>query len=662
MLRKSVALLTLLPLAAGPALAGPPAGLNDNATTTPIKHVIVIVGENRSFDHMFGTYVSPHGDQIKNILSEGIVKADGTPGPNFAKAVQRQAIDLTNYSISPTVTGAYVTLPPPNTGGTSTAQSYTFPPFPPLSAPYPAPFGNVGNLLGYADYGLAVGGQLSLLTTGGSGLPHDSIDTRIVHANALPSGPYPLDGTDAQHPGINFDQYQGDLVHRFYQMFQQQDCSAAYATSSNPSGCLADLYPWVETTIGVGSNGNPQPSGFTNETTNEGALSMGFFNIQKNNFPYLKSLADNYTILDNYHQPAKGGTGLDSLYLGFADDIWYSDGQGNPAIPPANQIENPNPQPGTNNYYTQDGYSGGSYSNCSDRTQPGVGPIVSYLTALHVDPKCDAAHYYILNNYNPGYLGSGVPLPASVSPFTVPPSSTPSIADVLIAHNVSWAYYGEGWNVFVATPTSPLDLYCNICNPFLYQTSIMTGTDPNTHVPYRQQNLLDLPNFYSDVAQNKLPAVSYVKPNGLNDGHPETSKLSVFEAFVKNIVTAVQASPEWASTAILITVDESGGYWDSGYVQQLDFFGDGPRIPMIVVSPYSAGGHVSHVYGDHASVPKFIEANWGLPTISNRSRDNLPNPVTVSNNPYVPTNGPSISDLMPVFRLPSNTPHPAPGH
>jgi phospholipase C len=63
-----------------------------------------------------------------------------------------------------------------------------------------------------------------------------------------------------------------------------------------------------------------------------------------------------------------GGTGLGSIIAGFADAIWYSDGNGNPMTPPTNQIENPDPQSGTNTWYTEDGYSGGSYSVCADRS------------------------------------------------------------------------------------------------------------------------------------------------------------------------------------------------------------------------------------------------------------------------------------------------------
>jgi phospholipase C len=123
---------------------------------------------------------------------------------------------------------------------------------------------------------------------------------------------------------------------------------------------------------------------------------------------------------------------------------------------------------------------------------------------------------------------------------------------------------------------------------------------------------------------------------------------------VHKIVDAVQSNPKlWASTAILITVDEGGGYYDSGYIQPVDFFGDGPRIPMIAVSPYSQGGRVAHGYADHASLAKFIERNWGLPPITDRSRDNLPNPVQRNNSPYVPVNAPALGDLFDMFNFDS---------
>jgi phospholipase C len=124
----------------------------------------------------------------------------------------------------------------------------------------------------------------------------------------------------------------------------------------------------------------------------------------------------------------------------------------------------------------------------------------------------------------------------------------------------------------------------------------------------------------------------------------------LFEGFSKKIVDAVKANPElWKDTAIFITFDEGGGYYDSGYVQPLDFFGDGTRIPLIVVSRYTKPGHISHAYSDHVSILKFIERNWDMQPVTHRSRDNLPNPIVTGANPYVPVNTPAIADLFDLF-------------
>ena len=229
------------------------------------------------------------------------------------------------------------------------------------------------------------------------------------------------------------------------------------------------------------------------------------------------------------------------------------------------------------------------------------------------------------------------------STFTIPPVTTPSIGDVLLANSVSFAWFGEGWNQSVAEPSNPDNVYCNICNPFNYQSKFMAD------IKLRGVATQDTSDFYDDVHSGNLPAVSFVKPSGVNDGHPASSRFDIFEAFTKKVLTELRKNPDlWKTTAVFVTVDEGGGYWDSGYIQQLDFFGDGTRIPLIVVSPYSTGGHVNHSYTDHVSILKFIEKNWQLPTISKRSRDNLPNPQQDSGS-YVPVNRPAIGDLMDMF-------------
>ena len=598
---------------------------------TPIEHVILIIGENRSFDHVFATYTPKAGETVNNLLSEGIVKEDGTPGRNFAKAAQNQASDTTTYQLSPPGQTPYSVLPPAMTDGAPQAASdESPPPFATLAAAT-AVETEINDGLPVRDY--------KLLTTGATGLANDSIDTRVPNATTLRSGPWQLSGS-----ALSYDSYTSSPVHRFYQMWQQTSCSTAKATEANPSGCTNSLFPWVETSVGTGSNGKPQPAAFTNQTTGEGSTSMAFWNMARGDAPWFKHLADTYTISDNFHQSIMGGTGANHIAVGTGLAIYYTDGHGNIATPPSNEIENPNPQPGTNNYYTQDGYSGGSYSNCSDARQPGVSTVEAYLATLPYKPssKCQAGAYYLLNNYNPGYFGDGT---VNTSTFTIPPSSVRTIGDTLNEADVSWKYYGAGWDNYVKDPNSELgSIYCNICNPFLYETAIMTSA------AQRQAHLADVPNLEADIRSGNLPAVSIVKPDALLDGHPASSKLDLFEAFTQKIIEEVQHNPDlWAHTAILITEDEGGGYWDSGYIQPLDFFGDGTRIVSIMVSPYSLGGHVSHTYGDHVSFLKFVEANWGLPPVARNSRDNLPNPVTRSSNPYVPVNSPAIGDLMDMF-------------
>jgi len=163
-------------------------------------------------------------------------------------------------------------------------------------------------------------------------------------------------------------------------------------------------------------------------------------------------------------------------------------------------------------------------------------------------------------------------------------------------------------------------------------------------------HMRDVTDLFTDLENGTLPAVSYVKPDGVMDGHPASSKWGLFEAFARNIIELAQSNPKlWAETAIFVTVDEGGGFYDSGFIQPVDFFGTGPRIPMIAVSPFSTGGHISHVYAEHSSFVKFVERNWMLDTkLSDRSRDNLANPLQDGHS-YVPRNMPAIGDLFDLF-------------
>jgi phospholipase C len=175
-----------------------------------------------------------------------------------------------------------------------------------------------------------------------------------------------------------------------------------------------------------------------------------------------------------------------------------------------------------------------------------------------------------------------------------------------------------------------------------YSTSIMTNP------ALRADTQHDANQFIADAASGTLPAVSFLKP-GDDDGHPGYSTLAGFENFTARAIAAVQSNPKlWRSTAIFVTFDETGGYYDSGYIQPVSFFGDGPRVPMLVVSPFARRGFVDHTYTDHVSLLKFIEANWRLGPLTSFSEDNLPNPAP---GVYVPKNRPAIGNLMTLFNF-----------
>jgi phospholipase C len=614
---------------------------NDHSRTqTPIKHVIVLIGENRTFDHIFATYVPKSEDSVSNLLSKGIINADGTPGNHFDKAAQFQAVppfsakyfvSLDNGEKAP-----YQILPEPtlNTAPDAT----TFPP------------GTPPNFLAALEPSLDAD-DLNLLTTGGTGLGQSLIlpdpDTRVQNFNALPNGPFPLAG-----PNLPYDSYTGDTTHRLFEMWQQSDCNIANATRHNPSGCLSDLYPFVITNYT--NQFDPVLGGIDD---NGGANSMAFYNVQKGDAPVLKALADQYSMSDNYHQAMMGGTGANHVMLGTGDAIFWSDGNGNPTTPPSH-IANPDPLPGTDDVYTVDLDFDGNFAECANPTQPGIKVIRRYLESLPYDPKpnCEAGRFYMVNNDNPGFLPDGTVDTAGIaSGASIPPTNVRTIGDALNDEGISWAYYGGQYNAAVALqhdPTNPSPFvqvgaaYCNICNFESYTNSIMGNA------AQRSAHIKDATDFFAAIDDGSLPSVSYLKPDALLDGHPATSKIDLFEGMVENIIDHLKANPKLMDeTALFITFDEGGGLYDSGYIQPLDFFGDGPRIPLIVVSRFTKGGHISHTYTDHVSILKFIERNWNLKPLTHRSRDNFPNPIADDDNPYVPLNSPAIGDLFDMFQF-----------
>src|SRR5262249_28028631 len=214
------------------------------------------------------------GKAVGKLLARGIVREDGTPGPNFNRSMQFQTnqpypatffIDAKKTAGKTAYQQAPLTpsFPPPNTayiptapGGLSQGQA----PFDRAQVP-DAQLPRIEPSIEFEDLGL--------LRTGASGLPMFTTDTRVPNATTLPNGSFQL--TSPTRP---YDSFVGDMVHRFFHMWQQSDCNVANGAAHNPSGCLNDLYPFVGVARNDGSGSN----------------SLGFLNMGKGDAPVLRRL------------------------------------------------------------------------------------------------------------------------------------------------------------------------------------------------------------------------------------------------------------------------------------------------------------------------------------------------------------------------------------
>jgi phospholipase C len=208
----------------------------------------------------------------------------------------------------------------------------------------------------------------------------------------------------------------------------------------------------------------------------------------------------------------------------------------------------------------------------------------------------------------------------------------PCVLDLLSANNITFKNY----NFHCADNYSVLALFEN------WATG---GPNNELNQPMAQ--------FFTDCTDNTLPQVSFISEAPPYDEHP-VADIQTGMQMIESIITAVQQSPAWASTAVLLTYDEAGGFFDHIAPPQLDAYGPGIRIPMLIVSPYAKSGYVDTTVSDHSSVLKFIESTFGLPTLASMNHQFDTSTPTTNNAtngaPFPPRDGnPAVSDLTQCF-------------
>jgi phospholipase C len=263
-----------------------------------------------------------------------------------------------------------------------------------------------------------------------------------------------------------------------------------------------------------------------------------------------------------------------------------------------------------------------------------------------------------------------------------------NVGNLLNTAGVSWGWFQGGFDLTVVNPngttgcnrstTSPItgvtepdyvphhepfQFYPSTANPTHARSATSTttsigGPDANANHQY------DLHDFFDALNAGKLASVSFLKPQQYQNAHAADSSPLDEQAFIVTVVNAVMQSPFWSTTAIIIAYDDSDGWYDhqmgpivnasfstedsltgtnacgtSGTTPQLPGpnsggapvngrCGYGPRVPLLVVSPWAKPNYVDNTLTDQTSVLRFIEDNWSLGRIGGGSFDALANPIT----------------------------------
>ncbi len=223
---------------------------------------------------------------------------------------------------------------------------------------------------------------------------------------------------------------------------------------------------------------------------------------------------------------------------------------------------------------------------------------------------------YVIGTLQPSSSPHGTTVVGDAAAPTVPPQTTTTLGDELSAKGVDWAWYAEGWNDALTGDAAAANFQYHH-QPFVYFANYADGTAA------RAAHLKDEADFTAVLSgeAGALPAVSFVKPDGIDNEHPNYTDVYTGEVHTEALINAVRNGPYWKDTAIIITYDENGGFWDHVAPPNVDRWGPGTRIPTIVISPFARKHFVDATTYDTSSITALIEHRWGLAPLGTRDRD-----------------------------------------
>lgn len=215
--------------------------------------------------------------------------------------------------------------------------------------------------------------------------------------------------------------------------------------------------------------------------------------------------------------------------------------------------------------------------------------------------------------------------------------SNKNVGDLLNAKGITWGWFEGGFadpthkstNIGGAQVTDysphhePFQYYKSTANPDHKApgSSDMIGKTDQANHQY------DMNDFWTAVDNGNMPSVSYLKAPMAQDGHAGYSDPIDEQKFIVDTINKLQKTPEWKDTAVVLAYDDSDGWYDhalatsNGQTVDSGKAGYGPRLPLLVISPYAKSNFVDHTLTDQSSILKFIEDNWNLGRIGGTSLD-----------------------------------------
>jgi phospholipase C len=304
--------------------------------------------------------------------------------------------------------------------------------------------------------------------------------------------------------------------------------------------------------------------------------------------PFYHRLAHRYVLFDRFYQAMSGGSTGNALYLTACRSCV------NPGITAAHMAPYDPAQSSLKNGFF-------------DRPYDHNRVMINDLSPIQGPTGADNLHDWKI-----------CPPPAA--------QTYPNIGDRLNSAQVDWAWYNENWNLVkpwalknafgTGDGSGVIDsgrIYEAHHNPFQYY--------PGWYDYVKQGHIRDAHDFREDARQGRLPGVSFLKASAAHSEHPADCSPHYGMSWVEDLVRAVATGPAWGKTAIFITYDEGGGFWDSVPPVSVDEYGFGTRTPALLVSPWARTGLVDHHVASTASILKLIETRFGLAPLNHRDRN-----------------------------------------